>query len=204
MHLLIILLPLASVLQQSLGTDNNPPVGKITEKQKKEILDKHNAIRRGVKPTASNMLKMEWSEKASESARKWAVKCIASSSPREERIVDGVACGESTLKSTYPLSWIEVITKWFSKASNFRYGYGAVNPRKDFYSYTQLIWYNTHEVGCGLAYCPQNEYTYFYICRYCPAGNVRGEELTPYRKGPPCGDCPSNCEDRLCSKLLTS
>uniref|UniRef100_A0A8C5T8U6 SCP domain-containing protein n=1 Tax=Malurus cyaneus samueli TaxID=2593467 RepID=A0A8C5T8U6_9PASS len=41
----------------------------------KEILEQHNEIRRSVIPTARNMLKMEWSNKAAKNAQKWADQC---------------------------------------------------------------------------------------------------------------------------------
>ncbi|XP_053128425.1 serotriflin-like [Hemicordylus capensis] len=189
---------------------------------KKEILDAHNANRRKVEPTASNMLKMvrcnlltllaivhritelkgileTWSEEAAKGAETWVRKCTGRRSPQKGRIVDGKYCGEGTLQATYPSTWSEVIETWYSKRSNFQYGIGPVNPKKDIYSYTQLIWYNSHEIGCALAYCPENSYAFFYVCRYCPAGNIQGEVLTPYKAGPPCEDCPNHCEDKLCT-----
>lgn len=32
----------------------------------------------------------------------------------------------------------------------------------------QLVWYNSYQVGCAVAYCPRNQYNYFYVCHYCP------------------------------------
>lgn len=43
--------------------------------------------------------------------------------------------------------------------------------------YTQLIWENTKKVGCGVAYCGDEE---IWVCNYEPAGNVVGQK--PYRK----------------------
>ncbi len=37
--------------------------------------------------------------------------------------------------------------------------------------YTQMVWRNTRELGCGVAYCRQFA---VWVCRYNPPGNVRG------------------------------
>uniref|UniRef100_A0A8D0BHZ2 ShKT domain-containing protein n=1 Tax=Salvator merianae TaxID=96440 RepID=A0A8D0BHZ2_SALMN len=166
---------------------------------KNEIVEKHNEIRRRVTPTASNMVKMIWSEKAAESAGKWARQCQPRNSPRNERILDGVPCGESRMQASYSSSWSDVIEMWHRKVSNFRYGSGAIDPKKDIYSYTQMVWYNSKDVGCAIAFCSDNTYNFFYVCQYCPAGNIVGEIPTPYKEGPPCGECPENCEDKLCT-----
>ncbi|XP_026549840.1 cysteine-rich venom protein 2-like [Notechis scutatus] len=52
----IVLLSLAAVLQQSSGTVCFALCLKVD--YQKEIVDKHNAFRRSVKPTARNMLQM--------------------------------------------------------------------------------------------------------------------------------------------------
>lgn len=33
----------------------------------------------------------------------------------------------------------------------------------------QLIWYNSYQIGCAVAYCSKNQFNYFYVCQYCPA-----------------------------------
>uniref|UniRef100_G1KM61 ShKT domain-containing protein n=1 Tax=Anolis carolinensis TaxID=28377 RepID=G1KM61_ANOCA len=175
-------------------------MSKISAKKQEEILDKHNTIRREVWPTASNMMKMTWSEKASESAKKRAAKCMPKVSPRAERTVNGTICGENVLQSASSYPWSDVIQVWQKKVSNFQYGLGAIDPKKDIYSYTQLIWHHTHEIGCGLAYCDSSSpATFLYVCQYCPRGNLVKEIEMPYIEGPPCGDCPYNCEDKLCT-----
>ncbi|KAJ7345678.1 hypothetical protein JRQ81_001628 [Phrynocephalus forsythii] len=170
----------------------------MNPEKEKEILDTHNDIRREVQPTASNMLKMTWSRKAAKSARQRAAKCIPSVSPPEERTVDGVLCSENVLHSETAITWPNVIKVWQQKKSNFQYGVGTIVPKHDVYSYTQLIWYRSHLVGCASAYCTGTPYPFVHICQYCPAGNIGDQLQTPYTEGPPCGDCPYHCEDKLC------
>ncbi|KFP73116.1 Cysteine-rich secretory protein 3, partial [Apaloderma vittatum] len=163
------------------------------------ILEKSNEIRRSVVPTASNMLKMVWSEKAARNAQIWANKCEMRVSPGDERVLDGVICGENILLSSNPKTWDEAIEDWYIQSSNFKYGYGATVKNANIESYTQLIWYNSYKIGCAVAYCPLNAFKYFYVCQYCPAGNNVMQIATPYKSGPKCADCPGHCDKGLCT-----
>ncbi|KAJ7345721.1 hypothetical protein JRQ81_001671 [Phrynocephalus forsythii] len=200
MLLPMVILSLAALVKPSLGEEYPGKVANFPEAIKEEIINKLNAVRGGVKPTATNMMKMVWNENAAENAGKWARKCRTTASPKEERTVDGVLCGDTRLQTTYPTSWSDIIDLWNRKASNFKYGSGAIDPRKDIYTYTQIIWHNSNQVGCTMAFCPENEYNFLYICRYCPAGNYVDEISTPYKEGLPCADCPKHCENNLCTR----
>ncbi|XP_061478304.1 cysteine-rich venom protein Cau1-like isoform X2 [Rhineura floridana] len=111
----------------------------------------------------------------------------------------GGICGENILQSSYSTSWLAVIEVWQRKESNFKYGIGTIDPRKNIYSYSQLVWYKAHQIGCALAYCPGKSYPFLYICRYCPRGIGIDHLAMPYKEGPPCEDCPYDCEDKLCT-----
>ncbi|KAI1241315.1 hypothetical protein IHE44_0009793, partial [Lamprotornis superbus] len=235
----------------------------IRAEQQKLIVDRHNALRREVKPTASNMMKMEWSPPAAENAQNWANHCIlrhSLPSLRRTNVQCGenlfmssvpfswshvlqawynekknfeygigakkigavfghytqqhyvqlllrlpvlphvcVTCGENVLLSHYPRTWADTIQVWYSQSSNFKYGYGAISKNVNVESYTQLIWYNSYKVGCGVSYCPTDSYKYFYVCQYCPAGNNPMQIAMPYRSGPRCADCPGQCDKGLCT-----
>ncbi|NWU67694.1 CRVP protein, partial [Pterocles burchelli] len=168
------------------------------EDQQELIVDKHNTLRREVKPTASNMLKMEWSPPAANNAQKWANQCTLSHSPVSRRTTN-VPCGENLFMSSGPFSWPNVIQTWYNEEKNFEYGTGAKTPGAVIGHYTQLIWYNSHQVGCAVAYCPRNQFNYFYVCQYCPPGNNAMQVAAPYRTGPKCADCPGHCERGLCT-----
>ncbi|XP_042336768.1 serotriflin-like [Sceloporus undulatus] len=197
MLLSTVLLPLAVVLQQALG--QHIP-GKMAPKHQKEILDRFNAIRREVQPTARNMMKMVWSDKASESARRWVSQCQFRISPIKDRTVDGFPCGETLSQTKTASSWKDVIESWASTKPHFKYGIGPTDPKKNIYSYTQLIWHNTYMVGCAVGYCKENTFPFLYLCHYCPGGNSQDKVKRPYDEGPPCADCPNECDDKLCMK----
>uniref|UniRef100_A0A8C8RZF0 ShKT domain-containing protein n=1 Tax=Pelusios castaneus TaxID=367368 RepID=A0A8C8RZF0_9SAUR len=173
----------------SLSTDN--PARQM------EIVNKHNALRRGVMPTASNMLRMEWNPAAARNAQNWANRCILSHSPPGIRKTSN--CGENLFMSTAPRSWSDAIQAWYSEERDFQYGVGATRPGAAIGHYTQVVWYNSYRIGCAIAFCPQRFYKYFYVCHYCPPGNYPNLMKTPYKSGATCGDCPNACDRGLCT-----
>ncbi|NXS44819.1 CRIS2 protein, partial [Balaeniceps rex] len=166
--------------------------------QKQLIVDKHNTLRRGVQPSASNMMKMEWSPPAATNAQNWANQCTLSHSPPEKRRTT-VQCGENLFMSTAPFSWADVIQAWYNEKKDFKYGTGAKKTGAVIGHYTQVVWHDSSQIGCAVASCPNSKYQYFYVCQYCPAGNLLSSMKTPYKKGKPCDDCPNACEKGLCS-----
>ncbi|XP_056344541.1 cysteine-rich venom protein kaouthin-2-like isoform X2 [Oenanthe melanoleuca] len=183
------------------GTDTLSALSSSRAEQQKLIVDRHNALRRGVKPTASNMMKMEWSPAAAKNAQNWANHCFLRHSPPHLRRTN-VPCGENLFMSSTPLSWPGVLQAWYNEEKNFEYGTGAKTEGAMFGHYTQMVWHNSYKVGCGLAFCNNTRYSYFYVCHYCPAGNLISSMKTPYKEGEPCGDCPNACEDGLCNGFL--
>uniref|UniRef100_A0A667GIG9 ShKT domain-containing protein n=1 Tax=Lynx canadensis TaxID=61383 RepID=A0A667GIG9_LYNCA len=159
----------------------------------KEIVNKHNELRKSVSPPASNMLKMVRSKTAA-NAQKWANKCTLEHSNAEGPKKTSTKCGENLYMSSDPASWSNAIQNWYEERNNFVYGVG---PKS---SSSVLVWYSSFHVGCGIAYCPNQEsLKYYYVCQYCPAGNNVSKKNTPYQQGTPCASCPGNCEDGLCT-----
>ncbi|NXI98449.1 CRVP protein, partial [Psophia crepitans] len=166
--------------------------------QQKLIVDTHNTLRRGVKPTASNMMKMEWCPAAAENAKKWANNCTLNHSPADMRRTN-VYCGENLFMSSAPFPWPYAIQNWYNEEKNFKYGTGAQPQGAVIGHYTQVVWYNSYKIGCAVAFCPNSNYKYFYVCQYCPAGNHEMQIATPYKRGPKCADCPGHCDRGLCT-----
>ncbi|KAG7222715.1 hypothetical protein INR49_026324, partial [Caranx melampygus] len=168
--------------------------------EQSEIVDKHNALRRGVSPTASNMLKMSWNSEAEANAQRWANTCAMNHSPASSRKISSqVQTNEimwrlAAIYGTRP--WSEAIQSWYNEVRDYRYGVGAVNGGVIGH-YTQLVWYRSNQIGCAMAYCPNSMYKYFYVCHYCPPGNY--QYTHPYKAGPSCGDCPNACDNKLCT-----
>uniref|UniRef100_A0A3Q3VW71 ShKT domain-containing protein n=1 Tax=Mola mola TaxID=94237 RepID=A0A3Q3VW71_MOLML len=169
----------------------------VSVAEQSEIVNKHNEFRRSVQPPASNMLKMSWNSEAAANAQAWADQCIMDHSPKSDRRITNLnKCGENVASSGNRISWSEVIQGWYNEAKDWRYGVGSING-KTVGHFTQVVWYNSHEIGCGMAYCPNSENLYHYVCQYCPPGNY--QHTQPYKSGTPCGDCPKACSDNLCT-----
>ncbi|MGH0134120.1 UNVERIFIED_CONTAM: hypothetical protein FKN15_004132 [Acipenser sinensis] len=95
-------------------------------------------------------------------------------------------------------SWDMAVQAWYDEVKDFKYGVGSTNGAVVGH-YTQVVWYRSNKVGCAVAHCPGSKYEYFYVCQYCPPGNDQNLLTTPYKAGPSCDDCPSACEDKLCT-----
>ncbi|KAJ7345437.1 hypothetical protein JRQ81_001387 [Phrynocephalus forsythii] len=190
----------ALMLHPSIQAADIDPYMTTKANQQRVIVDKHNSLRRAVKPPARNMLRMEWNSQAASHAQSWANQCSLKQSTYESRMINGKSCGENIFMSSIIVPWPYVIQKWFDEGKNFQYGSGATSPNARIGVYTQVVWYNSYQVGCAVAVCPgQPVYKYFYVCRYCPAGNRIDQINTPYKKGTPCGDCPKACDKGLCT-----
>uniref|UniRef100_A0AAY4ASK3 SCP domain-containing protein n=1 Tax=Denticeps clupeoides TaxID=299321 RepID=A0AAY4ASK3_9TELE len=161
-----------------------------TTATQQEIVDQHNNFRRLVQPSASNMLRMKWDNTLADSAQQWVNQCQLTPSP-----VSGTSLfyGENLFLASKPCSWTEVVTAWHSEVKNYQFPTGSTNGRH-VYSFLQVVWYSSYQVGCGAAQCGN---LYFYACQYLRAGNFKG--IAPYTAGEPCAECPNSCEDNLCT-----
>ncbi|XP_037376800.1 cysteine-rich secretory protein 3-like [Talpa occidentalis] len=166
----------------------------------REIVDQHNEKRRTVSPPASNMLKMDWSSEAAMNAQNWANKCTLSHSVIMDREISTSHCGENLFMASYPAPWSQAIQSWYDEHHDFIYGQGPKSPDEVVGHYTQVVWFSSYLVGCGMAYCPnQKSLKYFYVCQYCPSGNLKSKIKTPYKQGKPCASCPNDCDNGLCT-----
>ncbi|XP_042345375.1 cysteine-rich venom protein [Plectropomus leopardus] len=159
-----------------------------------EIVNIHNAYRREVQPTASDMLKMSYSDEVAANAKTWIEKCILAHGKPETRMINGYETGENLFYSSTPAPWSAVIGAWHREVSNYQFPFSSTNNRSIGH-YTQVVWNSSYKVGCAMTLCPNN--IYLYGCHYYRAGNFR--RWPPYKVGPWCGSCPDNCDDRLCT-----
>ncbi|XP_024839494.1 cysteine-rich secretory protein 1 isoform X1 [Bos taurus] len=169
------------------------------EAVQEEIVTAHNILRRGVSPPASNMLKMNWSEEAAQNARMLSKDCELVQSNALKRRITNTFCGENMHLTSYPISWSNVIRIWYSESKYFQYGeWTLTDDDVTTDHYTQVVWATSYLIGCGMSSCHKGIH-YLYICHYCHEGNDPDKKNVPYNKGSPCGDCPNNCEDKLCT-----
>ncbi|XP_051853083.1 cysteine-rich secretory protein 2-like isoform X2 [Antechinus flavipes] len=200
MTLLPGLLSLASILLLFCGdakTIDFESLSTEDEKNQQEIVDKHNGLRAQASPPASNMLKMEWLQEAQKTAQIWAETCSFKHSDQKDRTIESV-CGENLYMSTAPTTWSGAIQSWYDEVLHFKFEKGSTSGEAVGH-YTQVMWYNSYQVGCGVAKCPNSYFKYFFVCHYCPAGNVLPKQNSPYEIGTPCSKCPDSCSNNLCN-----
>uniref|UniRef100_A0A3Q1HI20 ShKT domain-containing protein n=1 Tax=Anabas testudineus TaxID=64144 RepID=A0A3Q1HI20_ANATE len=155
-----------------------------------EIVDQHNAFRRGVKPPASNMVKMVGvTDNTVKVAQAWVDQCILNHGPPSTRY----QLGENLFYAFEPYAWKDVVDAWHSEVVHYTYPNGSADGQSIGH-YTQVVWNTSYKVGCGMTLCSN---VYYYGCHYYRAGNFR--RWPPYEVGPPCGSCPNACEDNLCT-----
>ena len=85
--------------------------------------------------------------------------------------------------------------------------------------YTQVVWAETEELGCGMVYYKEgSQWETIVVCNYAVAGNLKGNSWfmiyfildihlinlggEMYATGTACSACPAGytCDDGLCSK----
>lgn len=178
----------------------------ITSNQIKELLDIHNRWRDylaagketrskgGAMPQAANMGAVTWNKQIAEVAQRWARQCNYGHD--HCRNIPGMLVGQNVAMTgtsgKAKLNISGIAWMWYNKEVS-EYSSSAVDKFAFSMStghFTQWIWGNTYQIGCGYTGYPAGSYhDYFLVCNYGPAGNVMGWPL--YTKGKPCSACPN-------------
>jgi len=131
-----------------------------------EMLEAHNAVRSrlGLPP-------LVWSDKLAAVAQQWVEALLA----RDEFIHrPRSAYGENLFEMAGAhASPTQVVSLWASEARNYDYASNRCNGVCG--HYTQIVWRDSTEVGCGLARSARRE---VWACEYNPPGNWAGRR--PY------------------------
>lgn len=174
--------------------------GILTEDQEELLVELHNRYRGVVQPSASAMLPLKWDGNLKLVAEGYAAKCIWNHNPELEDI------GENLFTGTGALDLERAVEKWFLERLDYNYDNNSCDEDKMCGHYTQMVWADTHKLGCAVHVCAQmegldwTEPTNFLVCNYFPPGNYEGER--PYVEGEWCSQCPENfqrCENNLCA-----
>lgn len=133
-----------------------------------EILDAHNKYRAeaGVPP-------LRWSDSLAANAGQWANQLAATGKFEHSGAAENLAQG-----SAGSFSVTGLVEMWGNEKQHFTPGtfpnVSDTGNWADVGHYTQVVWRNTTEVGCGLASGNGNDVL---VCHYNPAGNLRGQNV---------------------------
>lgn len=153
-----------------IGTNAAPPLPTVADR----LLSSHNAERArvGVAP-------LSWSAALAADARAWA-DYLAKTATFEHSVQPkgSKAQGENLWTGTKAdFTPEEMVQLWIDEKANYQRGrFPAISKTgnwADVGHYTQLIWYNTTQLGCGLASNAEDD---FLVCRYSPPGNWIGDD----------------------------
>ncbi|XP_008286291.1 peptidase inhibitor 16 [Stegastes partitus] len=170
----------------------------LSEEQEELLVELHNHYRGQVSPSASAMLPLKWDSSLKLLAEGYAAKCIWNHNPELEDT------GENLFAGTGPLDLREALEKWFLEHLDYDFQNNSCDEDKMCGHYTQMVWADTHRVGCAFHICNSMEgldweRVSFLVCNYYPPGNYEDER--PYVEGDWCSRCPENlqkCENNLC------
>ncbi len=144
--------------------------------------------------TEVGVAEIRWSETLQQRAEKWAEELKATndcrmkhSGPGENlfragpqrmanaRDADGNWIWQNSLQA---ISEADAVDSWGSEKQWYDHATNTCSaPASDSCGhYTQVVWRNSHEVGCAKAVC--DDFSQVWVCNYEPAGNVSGEK--PY------------------------
>ncbi|KAM6930130.1 uncharacterized protein PEZ65_009207 isoform 2-T2 [Lycodopsis pacificus] len=170
----------------------------LSEEQEELLVELHNHYRGQVSPSASAMLPLRWDPSLKVIAEGYAAKCIWNHNPELEDT------GENLYAGTGPLDLREALEKWFLEHLDYDFQNNSCDEDQMCGHYTQMVWADTHRVGCAFHLCNNMEgldweRVSYLVCNYYPAGNY--EDVRPFVEGDWCSRCPENlqkCENNLC------
>ncbi|MEJ5227248.1 CAP domain-containing protein [Thermodesulfovibrio sp.] len=164
----IIIISYSCVTYQKVEDDRKTST-ELTAFDREEMLSEHNKWRTlvGVPP-------LRWSTFLEEMAKDWAYKLSSIYNCR--MIHRSSDYGENIYWSNFPSSPKKIVTFWANERFDYDYSTNKCKANKQCGHYTQLVWRDTREVGCGKARCSRGEE--IWVCNYYPEGNITGKR--PY------------------------
>lgn len=176
----------------------------LTVTEKNYIVRLHNTLRNNITsginkklPKGSSMKKISWNSQLTEMARSWSTQCKSEVDPicKAENAVVGQNIAIKELLPDQSVNIKVLINQWideinflnFEIINKFR---KPTSEERDFTSATQMLWWNTSEIGCWrCSYnatncsesekvtCDDNKILLVLVCNYFPAGNKVGAAI---------------------------
>uniref|UniRef100_A0A5K3FDJ9 SCP domain-containing protein n=1 Tax=Mesocestoides corti TaxID=53468 RepID=A0A5K3FDJ9_MESCO len=168
-----------------------------SKEERKTIVECHTKLREEVKPPASNMQLIRYSDEMEKLAQVIFAQCD-DGDPEFEQKFPNVGVLELNLRSTKPKY------EDLCLVDSGTYFYKNDTCKGSCQNYLRMIWASTTEVGCFLGVCIKRGYynrrDNLLLCAYRPT--VRSLRSLPYEKGRSCSKCPQGykCHRKQCSK----
>jgi pathogenesis-related protein 1 len=135
----------------------------VSSSEEKSLLEAHNRLR--AKHCAPPL---SWSPKVAASAQKWA------NTLRDRGCMlghSGGQYGENLAAGTEgAMDAAQVVGMWYEEIKRYSFRRGGFSMKTG--HFTQVVWRETTQVGCGHSRCNGLD---VWICQYDPPGNVEGQ-----------------------------
>lgn len=153
------------------------------------------------------MKKLVWNNELEAIAQRWADQCSFGHDSERDKL-DGTQVGQNVYGAFDPQQQSQAdleaklgpsVQAWFDEVDMYRGDPDSFSYSGGTGHYTQLVWAETEELGCGLVQYKGQGYETNIVCNYAIAGNFRGRSM--YKTGPACSKCPTGytCDDGLCA-----
>lgn len=170
--------------------DVPPPQADIEPANMQSMLATHNQVRASV-----GLPVLRWSGQMAAYAQQWADYLSANNGcqmkHRSHAHANLLTVGENLYwASPTTITWsdgrketevqnitpVQVATDWAGERKDYSYASNSCRSGEQCGHYTQMVWRNTTEVGCGMTVCPDKGQ--LWVCNYNPPGNWIGQK--PY------------------------
>jgi pathogenesis-related protein 1 len=142
------------------------------------FVDAHNAARASATPTPDPALPpLAWSTSLAATAQAWAQGCVFEHS--DNSLGENLALFSP--REITPQTAADVVALWDGERVDYTYDNNSCRAGAQCGHYTQLVWRDSTEVGCGVAECedvPGFGAGSLWVCNYNPPGNFVGQR--PY------------------------
>ena len=152
-----------------------------TQDLQQPMLAAHNPVRKSL-----HLPSLTWSSELAQYAQQWAQHLATHGCKMQHRQHAGQArlqVGENIYWAS-PVTWsdgrrevqainaADVVSAWADEAQDYHYASNTCKAGKQCGHYTQVVWRDTKQVGCGMSLCPNQ--AQIWVCNYDPPGNWVG------------------------------